>query len=258
MAITPFTSEWEWQNINRGLDYTVVDSAPMKRNNWTLTRSRYSSAPYASELDTKDTSLTAYNGGEPETISGITSIYIDGYQFDTTQNWVSDSAIWVDSGYTSVGTSSKVYVQQSGTTNKPDSDKANLLGIFRTYYNYVGHPDYVATARYAWCVVESTINDAENGTFSADYTTYTNGIHGPEYFYQSYPPIYAQTPSIPEGETLSTAKGTFSGSSTPYGGSYPSVGTFLCTADVQQYGQRGVEWYEQVQTWSFKDAWRTA
>ena len=258
MATKPFTSEWEWLNINRGLDYTVVDNAQLKRNNWTLTRSRYSNMPYVSQLDERAQSLSGYNGGVPETIPSITGLYVSGVQFDTTTNWVSDSSVWIDSGYNYYG-NAKTYIQQAGTTNKPDSSKTNVFGVFITYQNLSGDPA-ILTRKYAWAVVEVDNTEAEQGTFSRYTDNHTNYIHGQEYDYQSYPPITPAIPQDPDGESMLTANGTgtFTGTSTPYNGSFPSVGTFLCTADSQSYQQRGVDWYQQVQTWSFKDGWITA
>ena len=262
-----FTSEWEWQIINRGLDYTVVGNSQQKRSNWTLTRSRYSNAPYESQIDTKQFSLSAYNGGETRTISGFTTDVVFGYQFETTRNWVSNSANWVDSGYNSYIRYgyANVYVQQDGTTNKPDSTKVNIMGAFKTWSDYVYDPGSgfnVLQEKYAWCVVEGEQSEIDNGSFSRDYDDYTNGIRGEEYLWIAFPQSGPAIPPTPDAEPITTAKGTFDDTgddaSTPFEGSFLSAGTFLCTADAQQYQQRGVPWYQQIQTWSFKDAWRNA
>ena len=251
MATTPFTSEWEWLNINRGLDYTVVDGASLKRNNWTLVRSRYSNAPYVSELDTKLTSLTAYNGGVPETIPSLTGIDVSGVRFDTTTTYTLNTTTWIDIGRPSSQGGVKWYRQESSATNIPDSDMVNILGRFWTGAGT--WPDMVCV----WAVVEMTSTQADSLTFSQYLTNYTNYARSTNTWILTD----STAPTI-DGETIaaSTATGTFSPTvdSDIDVGTWEGTGSFLCTADTQNYQQRGVEWYQQLQTWSFKDDWRTA
>ena len=251
MATTPFTSEWEWQNINRGLDYTVIDNANLKRNNWTLTRMRYSNDIYTSELDAKSTSLTAYNGGVPETIGSVTGSLITGAQFDTDTIYTLDETVWVETGYTRWGSPS--YRMEDAAANIPDSSKTNILTKMTTGGSY-------PTETLCWAVIELDNDVADNNGWSSSWTatalTYP-GVRSATFTRQISDPVGV------DGQVLLASTSRLwspaaSNDSTVSIGSFPSSGTFLCTGDTQQYQQRGVDWYQQVQTWSFKDSWRTA
>ena len=98
----------------------------------------------------------------------------------------------------------------------------------------------------------------DSGFTPIDYSVPSNKVRAANFTYDG---TSASVPAL-DGQTMlaSTAAGTF----TPTSDSEVSVGnfeiegTFLCTGDVQNYDQRGVDWFQQVQTWSFKDSWRTA
>ena len=244
MATKPFKSEWEWLNINRGIDYSVIDGEQLKRNNWVLTRFRWSNEIYVSELGNRESSLTAYNGGVPETVSGSTSILGLGVRFLTATVYTPSDKTWVEIA----GESGRYKLEGSGN-NIPDSTKVNILSNLLTQTG--------VTPQYAWCIIECDADDIENGIFPNRYddVSYSNKVRATETDNASRPPI--------DGVTIlaSTAVGTFNtGTQVDTTADedvfeYEVQGAFLCTADNQNYSQRGVEWYQQVQTWSFKDDW---
>lgn len=247
MSLTPFKSEWEWINVDRGLDYTVINGIEQKRNNWSLSRKRVSNDIYASEVDTRQYSLTAYNGGVPETVDNTTESIVGGLHFDTTTTWTLNTTIWEEWDYSEH--LEYRYTPQDGTVNIPDSTKINACSFQAIDSSYTA---------YAWFVVEMEPEWLESPVRSI-YSAYTNGIRSADTY---TPAEYAakEFPLTPDGVSFTVPKGTFvgGGSSTAEWGTVATGGEFLCTNDSQQYQQRGVEWYTQQQTWSFKDRWRVA
>jgi len=241
-TIVPFKSEWEWVNIARGLDYSAQNGVSTKRNNWVLTRSRISNDSYASQLDETLFSLTAYNGGVPERIDGITGIPVEGLFFDNSTTWTANTTPWVPFDFNA---QTQYRYQPSGAANIPSASHVN-----QCYFNRLDNTNVI----FGWFVLEVPIAIASN-TFRQPYSSYLNGIRNST-IYTEVDLANGTFPQTPEGLLFDTAKGTFVGSATPSITITSERGNFLCTGDAQSYQQRGVDWYTQTQTWSFKDSWR--
>lgn len=231
---SPFTSEWEWQAINRGLDYTVVNNAKLQRNNWTLTRFRKSDEAYVSELGDTADELSAFNGGVTETISGVTEATVTGMKFNTTRNWTLNSTIWIETGRIIQGEPS--YRMEDTATNIPNATKTNICFLAERMSGVPIHE---------WSCVEAETADVDDFTWSLQRDDYSNRMD-----------------SFDDGPihnvNFDVERGTFENESRAIEGTFDVVGSFLCTGDNQVYDQASVDWFKQVQTWSFKDSWVTA
>jgi hypothetical protein len=235
---SPFTSEWEWLSINRGLDYTVVNNAKLQRNNWTLTRSRSSDEVYVSELGEVELELSAFNGGVTETVTGVTTATITGMRFSTTRDWTLNTVTWVETGR--IVNSRVTYRMESGATNIPNASKTNVV--------FYGSNDvYAATGDQRWMCVEADTVDVDNLTWGTTLSSYSN-----------HTVSQAESPVSINSVNFEIDGGTFHGESRAFTGTWPVTGSFLCTGDNQVYDQKSVDWFKQVQTWSFKDSWVTA
>jgi len=124
-----FTSNWEWVSRNRVLDVNIDSSGTRTtRNNWTMTRTRISDAPFASELGDEADVLSAYAGAELVAEYNAEENYI---QFDATQNWTDTTykyyAYYSASAVGSGGVEQYYFVLNPAETNKPNSAKMTVV-----------------------------------------------------------------------------------------------------------------------------------
>ena len=100
------TSQWEWASINRSRDYTrIIGGNQVYRENWSLIRKRISNDEYKNsagttigtgDLGNTSATLSAYNGGEIETISPPS---FSSWSFGTTRAYCTSGVTWYKTGY---------------------------------------------------------------------------------------------------------------------------------------------------------------
>lgn len=219
MGTPIFTSEWEWVSINREQDVSVSNGNTLTRNNWSVTRKRVSNAPYVSEVGTEKSELTAYNGGVSETVRPPETEVVT---FDTTTAWTKTTTLWIPSGLTN--NNAPIYVSNE-SPNIPDPSKINIL-----YVSYDAVDEEFTW--YAYESVDGLPGPSINRCGSDDYTT---------------------IPSL-DGLLFDNSFGSFTGSATSSITTAP-IYDFYCSSDNQSYGQNGVDWFTQTQTWIFKDGY---
>jgi len=214
MATDYFTSQWEWGTVDQGVEM-LSGATFVTRSNWTLTRHRWSNAPYVSQYGTVEDRLVGYNAGIYNEIEGPS---IHGIKFNTTTEWVDAQTLWVPNG--AEASSSNVYVQYLAE-NKPESARVNV--VYRT-------PS-------AWFCTEST----------------REGIESESYASLNY--IYSSGGNDLGDDPFDTGVGTWAAfaPSTPVPGYYPAP--LLCESDQRSYDIQGVDWYKQTQRWIYKDSW---
>lgn len=125
-----FTSSWVWDSVSRNIDENIIQDTGVRqtRNNWSLTRSRYSDEDAETQLGENTASLSAYRGS---TLAIEDVGELSGLTFDATQNWTDTSYIylpdrsfsWVGSG----GVPRYAFELDSADTNKPDNTKTTIV-----------------------------------------------------------------------------------------------------------------------------------
>jgi hypothetical protein len=222
-------SNWEWAQITRANDFTFVTepsgSGDYTRDNWVAIRARYSDEPYVSQLNETADYITAYNGGEEETVHGTTA---SGLRFVTDTNWSNPEWIWRPSGQTSRGY--PIYIPPVGVTNQPNASKITIAWQLR----YTGSAD-------AWFIAEAT-----------EEQLYTTGVPWPQSSYVKAGDTNNPSPIF--GKNFSSVVGTtFSGTSVADVTSLTNK--WRCVTDTQRYDDRGVAWYVQEQVWRIQSGW---
>lgn len=232
-----FTGNWTWESINETLDVNIDESGTRTtRNNWTAIRHRYSNEDYASELGDEQETIGGYYGA---TYYERTTNPLNYIQFGTTQNWT-DSSYKYYADYSvffsgTTGDSVNAFEIGDNYTNKPVSTKTTII-------RPVGGFD--GASYWRWECGEWDVGDDSWKTLT---NTTTNYILSPKHYQTSIPPV--------NGETFSTATGTFLGSSTASDEGLPQPVDWYCSNDAQNY-EIGQDWYKQTQTWIYKDEYQ--
>ena len=234
------TSGWQWNAINRNRDYSYIGDTEYFRENWQLTRWRYSDAAYSSELgDTESTSLSATNGGTTESIVPPT--------FDTFKVVNSFGSNEVDA-----------------TTDYTDYE------FYKVPWTYAfNNPVYAAAKSCQQSTASSGgYNDEINGAWrpillcnnSAGTTWFC--VAEPSGVVQSGATSYATyaeyAGSSPNGHLIASSWTSTTGGSPVLAGVVASSSTtvpFTCTADTQTYDTPSVNWFKQTQTWVAQSPW---
>jgi len=226
------TTQWAWQNISRGIDYSATARGNFKRNNWLLARYRMSNDVYASELGDEVSSLNGYNGGvlEQALASSITSGSF--LKFSGTPNWSTPTMEWVETGRIING--QPTYRPNYGEANVPVSTKTNVA----YFWERSGQDDF-------WYVVEAETAEVDSLSWSATPTDFPNRSGTPD----------VSSNEI-DGKVFNNPAGTFTGIGTAY--FEAATAEFFCSADNQVYQQQSVDWFTQVQNWIYKDSWTVA
>jgi len=260
--MSDFTSNWQWISIQRGIDYTIQNGVQQKRSNWSLIRMRHSDQEFVSQLGEKENYLTAYNGGTTETVYRPDNTFVNGVMFDTETNWTSTDTVWFDTGF--VVNYQPVYRAMNQSPNVPRSGKITLLMPLYLFGSALGH----------WCVVDLFPKQYSLGEFtewdSGDVgfvSGSNNSGDNPDFSelaYDNTSCAASQTGfsaySI-DGATIGDNQygGIFDATVTTASlGEHPDPTQFLCTADIQTYENRGVDWFTQIQTWTYRSVWREA
>jgi hypothetical protein len=230
-----FTTEWEWQTVDRRKDMSVSFSGVETfRENWTLVRTRISNDTFTSELgDTEGTSLTAKNGGVTETIA-----VPSGYNFITASGATLaglDGKDWYSAGYVRNGAA--VYVCMEPSVN----DSSMSMVLYYENYTY-GAP--ISATKYHH-INQCSTAQALAGTFPGAAAAYTAGD-----YIASRGGILSTDPLQSGWNSHDyTASDVFT-----FGNSAQTL-NFRCISDQQLYNQRFVDWYVQQQTWVVKSPW---
>ena len=125
-----FTTNWIWGDVSRNIDENIIQDTGVRqtRNNWAMTRYRYSNDEYETQLGENTASLSAYAGSDIiiEDVGDLA-----GMTFGTTQNWTDTSYIylpdqsfsWIGSG----GVPRYAFELDSSYTNKPNAAKTTIV-----------------------------------------------------------------------------------------------------------------------------------
>lgn len=211
-----FTGNWTVTEDDRGTIKSASGAAVFSQDNWVVRRFRYSDEDYNPEQGSSALELSGYYGGElAEFLAGT----VDGFVFNDDTDWVSTSAVFVDTGLQL--NSRAVYVQQTGTFNKPNPFKTNVM------YNDGTN----------WYVRESTVPDIRNLVFQSN-----NYVKG------------GTTQLTPNYVRFSTNNGTFKKDATCVEIS-GVLGRYYCESDKRTF-INGLGWYKQEQIWTFTGGWR--
>jgi hypothetical protein len=131
------------------------------------------------------------------------------------------------------------YVPAAGTSNIPNASKMNAIKL-------ISGTDG-GNIIYRWVVSEYTTAQIADGSFR--YASYA-----PNY---CYPTTYGTNVTISiNGQAFTVNGGTFTGDATATLTGEVVGYPFRCITDNKEF-INGVEWFRQVQTWSYKDAWVT-
>ena len=246
----PITSQWSFASLNRNRSTVLSGSAFLSTSAYSITRFRTSDDTYASQVGDAVQSLSGYNGGVTET---ITTPAIEGSRFATTQDWVSNSSVWVQSSSSYNG--KPIYLQISGQPNLPDGDMVNVIyytdtGVYETLYG--AHTRKNRSVR--WYCGEFSNEQVANSDFGVLPSNRGSGPSIsdswiPGWGNDNFPPADSYWDISPFGSYA--ASGTFSGSSVFTNG-YSNNGYFVCMSDAQLYDPPSVPWYKQTQTWVFR------
>lgn len=125
-----FTGNWIWDSVDRNVDVNIVQDTAVRqtRNNWSLTRYRYSDQNNATQLNESAAAISAYTGGGI-VIEDIGALA--GLSFGTTQNWTDTSYVyladqtfsWIGSG----GVPRYAFELDGAYTNKPNAAKTTIV-----------------------------------------------------------------------------------------------------------------------------------
>lgn len=221
-------SNWEWQAVNRNRDYSIVSNTEFFRENWQLTRYRFSNLPYVSQLgDTEDTSISAYNAGVTESVTPPTW---ESLQFlDLT--W----AAWVDSDNNYVGY--KFYKAIYEFNGKPAYVSPTACSVFTGFNLTAGMvPIVLSDGAGDWFMVGDDRSNADSGNLT--YTTRANYAANGLAITSDWTSDAADLPTV-------ATDVEFVEDTVP----------FRCTSDLQSYDQRSVDWFKQTQTWIARSPW---
>lgn len=142
MSLNPFTGNWIFSNVSKIIDINFDESGNRQtRNNWTLTRYRFTNEQAETQLRTEQLSVSAYSGDEWLTENASANNFM---WFDTTQNWT-DSSYRYMADYSVPFTSETwggdgtdnqyAFILDEGFENKPDSTKITVVRPVLTLNN---------------------------------------------------------------------------------------------------------------------------
>tara|TARA_R100000750_G_scaffold58820_1_gene46805 strand:+ start:1544 stop:2326 length:783 start_codon:yes stop_codon:yes gene_type:complete len=251
---SPFTSNWEWVSLARNFNTSFGGGVWNEKTPQVVQRFRWSDEAYSSEEGDTSSSLSGENGGVTETISAGT--LADVGRFDDSENWVSTSSNWVQSG----GHNGKPTYTQ---TNYSKYDQALVDVIFYATVSDYSTLAYESTNWWCCAVAPSDLGALPTHFLLDD----TSGGVGPNLDYYiprgtniiivngakttsttldgaTFTPTYFSAMAVPDGDSLDR---DWSGNS-DFDLATRTI-DFECIADTQSYPQQGVDWYKQTQTW---------
>jgi hypothetical protein len=235
------TSNWVCESVDRNIDLGTSGGITLRRNAWTLTRSRISDASYSSELLSTATSLSCYNGGVTETISAPSRTSIT---FGTSTNWIETTDTFIEAGYTV--NQRPVYVMSYGKFSKYNNSQSIAI---------VAIPLTEGATTLHWHAIQLSPFDIADknlptwGGSNAGQPLYSKPFCRTNTSFQAGAGTYV----TPNGISFNYLVGGWSTESTPTVST--AQGSFLCTSDKQSYQTSGVDWYTQTQTWNYRDEW---
>ena len=221
MATTYKTSEWEFETIDRGSEY-ISGAIYQKRNNWVISRFRYSNAPFESQEGQTSYHLRGYNAGKLIDLEGP-EVY--GVKFDTTTEWVRSDTLWVRNG--NFASSYPVYVPFL-TDSIPDPSLISVLFRSSVY----------------WYVSQYSAEQVQDNDLA---------VGGGSNFIRTDPADSSEWPLGAIAHTVGANDWAAYGSSKAVPGYYTVP--FFCEYDQVAYEDQGVDWYRQTQQWVYRDSW---
>ena len=230
------TSGWQWNAINRNRDYSFVGDTEFYRENWQLTRWRYSDAAWSTlgadgALGDTSTSLSATNGGVTETVTPPSYNALECINIST-------------------------YEQ-----NSEFSVYENDYKFYKTAWTWTGMPAYVSTKS---CAPSAFHNTAIKGDHTPAIISEDGGVN----WFIIAEPTGNLTSGVLDFNSYSGYDGsafaitsewvaTVSGlpSRTGVVAEVSTTADFRCTSDLQTYDTSSVNWFKQTQTWVSRSPW---
>lgn len=224
------TSNWEWLGVDRGIQTSMSGSTLFTREQWTLRRKRISDDVYVDELGDSASSLAGENGGITETITAPTLPIVT---FSANTNWTTTATQWMESGFSRNG--HPVYLQYDDITCPVAGFKSAIQLVPQT-----------GTTVFRWGVIAHPAAYIDRNAMAVNWGSSSDHIKESS---------SGAAGSI-HGAVLDTTVGVyFSGAATA---TLTAAGalSFRCVSDNQVYDQRFVDWFSQVQIWTYEAPWQ--